>query len=216
MNTLLSLTNKVLTRLREDEVTAVASGSYSLLIAQLVKQAVEEVEDATDWIQLRETIALPATATNFAYSLTGAGTGFRILQVFEDTQDYELRVAPSFRWMNRQLLTNSPSVGPPEVYDVNGADSNGDAIINLWPIPDNTYSVNVNLVVKSHIEVDADTTPVPWLPIVLRAYMLAVDERGDDDGASLEILYNAYTDQLASAVAIDSSRYADETVWYEE
>ena len=216
MNTLLNLTNKVLVRLREDEVTAVNSSAYSLLIAQLVKQAVEEVEDATDWIQLRETVALPVTATNFAYSLTAVGTGFRILQVFEDTQDYELRKAMSFRWMNRMLLTNNPVTGPPERYDVNGADSNGDAIINLWPIPDNTYSVNVNLVVKSHLDVDADTTPVPWLPIVLRAYMLAVDERGDDDGASLEILFDAFKDNLASAVAIDASRYEDETVWYED
>ena len=216
METLLSLTNKVLNRLREDPVTATSSGVYATLISELVKQAVEEVEDATDWIQLRETISLPATATNFAYSLTGAGTGFRILQVFEDTEDYELRPAPSFRWMNRQLLTNNPSTGAPTTYDINGADSNGDAIVNLWPIPEKSYSVNVNLVVKSHLVDDADTTPVPYMPIVLRAYMLAVDERGDDDGASLEILWNAYTESLASAVAIDSSRYADETVWCEE
>ena len=216
METLLSLTNKVLVRLREDEVTSTAAGSYEKLIAQFVKQAVDEVEDATNWIQLRSTISLPATADNFAYSLSGAGTGFRILQVFEDTTDYELNKAPSFNWMNRQLLQNSPATGQPQYYDVNGQDDQGDALINLYPIPDGTYSVNVNLVVKSHLVDDTDSTPLPWLPIVLLAYMLAVDERGDDDGASLVILENKYTLALASAVAIDSSRYEDETVWFEE
>jgi hypothetical protein len=216
METLLSLTNKVLVRLREDEVTSTASSAYVTLMSQFVKQAVDEVEDATNWVQLRETIALPVTATNFAYSLTGAGTGFRILQVFEDTEDYTLNKAMSYAWMNRQLLQNNPQVGSPEYYDVNGMDSDGDAIINLWPIPNDTFSVNVNLVVKSHLNADDDTTPVPWIPIVLRAFQLALDERGDDDGASLGMLESNFKETLASAVAIDAGGYEDESVWFEE
>lgn len=216
METLLSLTNKVLVRLREDEVTTTAANPYATLIAQFVVQATEEVEDATDWVQLRDTIALPVVDTVFAYSLTGAGTGFRILQVFEDTQDYELRKAPSYRWMNKMLLQNSPATDSPTVYDVNGMDSNGDSIINLYPIPNGSYSVNVNAVIKSHLVNDSDTTPVPYLPILLRAYLLAVDERGDDDGASMQVMFDGYMTALATAVQIDSSRYEDETVWFED
>jgi hypothetical protein len=202
--------------LREDEVTSTAATAYVTLIAQFVKQAVDEVEDATDWIQLRETIALPVVDTKFEYSLTGAGTGFRILQVYEDTKDYTLRKAISYAWMNRMLLTNNPQTGDPEYYDVNGMDNQGDAIINLFPIPNATLSVNVNLVVKSHLDADTDTTPVPWIPIILRAFLLAIDERGDDAGASLQILQGTFVETLASAVAIDASRYEDESVWFEE
>lgn len=216
MDTLLGLTNKVLVRLREDEITSTAASAYATMIAQFVKQATDEVEDATDWIQLRETIALPVVPDVFAYSLTGAKTGFRILQVFEDTLDYTVRKAPSYTWMNTQLLTNNPQEGQPDYYDVNGQDDQGDAIINLFPVPNATFSVNVNLVVKSHLSEDTDTTPVPWIPIVLRAFMLAIDERGDDDGASLAILESTYLSTLASAVAIDASRYDEETVWFEE
>ena len=216
MDTLLGLTNKVLVRLREDEVTSTSASPYASMVSQFVRQAVEEVEDATNWIQLRATIALPVVAGTFVYSLTDAGTGFRILQVFEDTKDYTLHKPPSYAWMNRMLLTNNPQEGDPEYYDVNGQDSNGDALINLFPIPNASLSVNVNLVVKSHLDADTDSTPVPWLPVILRAYMLAIDERGDDDGASLAILENTFTTTLASAVAIDASRYEDETVWFEE
>jgi hypothetical protein len=216
METLLSLTNKVLVRLREDEVTSTAASPYATLIAQFVTQAVDEVEDATDWIQLRDTILLPAVVDVFSYSLTGAGTGFRILQVYEDTQDYELSKAPSFRWMNKMLLQASPAKDAPTKYDVNGMDSNGDALINLYPIPNASYSVNVNAVIKSHLVEDTDTTPVPYLPVLLRAYLLAVDERGDDDGASMQVMFDGYVQALATAVQIDASRYEDETVWYED
>ena len=49
--TYLQLVNKVLVRLREDQVTSVASNDYSLLVGEFVAQAASEVEDAWNWAQ---------------------------------------------------------------------------------------------------------------------------------------------------------------------
>jgi hypothetical protein len=213
--TLLELTNKVLIRLREPTVASASSTAYSSMIAEFVRQATREVEQAHNWVQLRQTIQVPVVGNTINYVLTGAGTDFRVLGVYEDTTDYRLSPAPSYRQMNEWLLQNNRSIGPPEYWDINGT-SGGDPIVNFYPEPDVAYSVNFNMVIVSQLDNDTDFTPTPELPIVLRAVFLAIEERGDDGGNSLPILDAQFTNALASAVAIDAALYEDESVWYEE
>ncbi len=207
------MVNKVLVRMREDKVASVSENSYSELIGEFVQQAVSEVEDIGDWIQLRTTVQIITEATKFAYVLTGAGTSFNILGVHEDTEDYDLHKAPSYNWMNHRLLDNDRDENQPSYYDVNGADENGDPIVNFYPVPDDVYNVNFNMKIKSVIQDDLDTTPVPTLPIILRAQMLAVDERGDDQGTSADTLARAFAEALGSAVTYNSTNYPDEMIW---
>lgn len=213
--TLLQLTNRVLTRLREDEVTSTTQGAYPKLIAEFVKQATHEVEMAWDWVQLRDTIQIATTATTFNYILTGAKEDYNILHVYEDQTDYELERAKSYEWMNEKLLQNTPDTGPPTHWDVNGTDGT-DPVVNVWPIPDDLYSLNFNLVIRSHLSADGDSTPAPWLPIVLRATYLAIEERGDDQGTTLPVLLEQYETALANSIQLDASQYPDETTWYED
>lgn len=220
--TYLDLVNKVLLRMRETEVTAVDATQYSKLIGEFVQQATSEVEDSWDWIQLRTTIQLPVVADLFAYVLTGAGSSFHILGVYEDQEDYRLHRAPSYQQMNEWLLQNEQTQGMPLYFDINGTDVNGDPVMNMWPIPDDSYSVNVNLKIKSPIgdkdgnPADSDETNAPWLPIVLRATYLAVEERGDDQGPSLQVLLSEFNSAVANAVMLDAGNYPNETIWVEE
>ena len=210
--TYLELVNKVMIRMREGTVSSVAESDYSQLVGEFVQQAISEVEDAHDWIRLRTTIQVPTTDGNFSYILTGAGESFNILGVHEDTEDYDLFKAKSYNWMNHQLLNNDVESGQPYWYDVNG-DSGGDPVINFYPVPDGVYNVNFNMKIKTAVTEDATNTPVPWLPIVLRAQMLAVDERGDDQGTSVEVLADSFTNALADAVVYDRTNYPDEEIW---
>lgn len=209
----INLVNRVLIRLREDVATTVADSAYTLLIGEFVQQAADEVEDARDWNALRTTIQTVTSASNFSYSLTGAGQSFNILYVHEDTEDYDLQKAPSAQWMSHQLLDNNVTDDQPIWYDVNGQDGSGDPVVNVFPVPDGIYNINWNLKVKTQFTADNVNSPVPWVPIVLRATFLALDERGDDDGSSLEILQAQYTRALADAVAYDAVLNEDETIW---
>ena len=213
--TLLELTNATLIRLREPTVSSSTSTAYSSMIAEFVKQAVREVVQAHDWIQLRETIQVPVVNNTVNYVLTGAGHDFRVLGVYEDTTDYRLHRAPSYQKMNEWLLNNDRPDGPPYYWDINGT-SAGDPVVNFYPVPDKAYSVNFNMVIVSDLQADTDFTPVPELPIILRAQFLAIEERGDDQGISLEILDAQFQNALSSAVAIDASNYPNETVWFED
>ena len=101
----LGLINKVLRRLREDTVTSPGDSDYSAQVGEYVKQAVSEVEDSWDWSVLRTTIQVTTTASDFNYSLTGSGTGYKIFDVHQDTDDYDLQNAP-YEWLNHQYLSH--------------------------------------------------------------------------------------------------------------
>jgi hypothetical protein len=133
--------------------------------------------------------------------------------VFNNTDDYEVAKAPSSAWMTHKLLDNNVSSMKPSHYAINGVDANGDAVIEFYPPPDGIYAINVNLKIKSVLSAGTDTTDVPWLPIVIRAQFLALDERGDDEGVSLQALDQQYNRALSDAVAFDAQLNEDETCW---
>jgi hypothetical protein len=213
MTTYLALVNKVLRRLRKTVVTATDDTSYSLMIAEFVQQATREVENAWNWNALRSTLQVTTAASDYNYVLTGAGNGYKILDVFNDTEDYALSKSPSYAWMNHNLLSNTVITQLPQYWDINGVDASGDPVVNFYPVPDAVYSINFNMVIKTEFSADTDATPVPELPIVLRATMHAIEERGDDGGLSLQYLQDQFTKALGDAIAFDASLNGEETNW---
>ena len=209
----LAMVNKVLRRLREDPVNSVDESAYSSLIGDFVEQAVSEVEDGWDWNSLRTTIPVSTSQGVFAYPLTGAGTGYHILCVINDTEDYEV-IEQTYTYMNHALTGNNIEDNDPRYYNVNGVDANGDPIVNLYPPPATTGQlINFNTKVKTQIVDDISETPGPWLPCVLLATMIAVEERGDDAGLSLEFLQARFKKTFADATALDAGNNEDEVVW---
>jgi len=209
----LAIVNEVMLRLREDEVASVSESSYSRLIGVFVKQALSEVEDARDWNVLRTTIQVTTGAGDWNYALTNAGTSYNILCVFNDTEDYEVQKAPSATWMTHNLLGPTTEQNQPGYYDINGVDASGDPIVNFWPIPDGVYNVNFNMKIKTVLSADTDEVYVDTLPVILKATLLAVDERGDDAGLTIDALQGQFSNALANAAAYDANLNEDETVW---
>lgn len=215
--TYLQLINAVLARLRKTAVATSTETAYSTMIGEFVKQALREVENAWNWNRLRTTVQIVTADGDYNYALTGVGPNPFILDVFNDTSDIPLKLAPTSTWMTQKLLANTQPKAAPEVYDVNGVNASDEPVVNLWPIPDGVYNVNFNVVDKTEITADANDIGNTYsLPVILRATMHAIEERGDDGGLSLQYLQDQYTKALGDAVSYDASLHENELTWYED
>jgi len=213
MSTYLELVNNVLTRLREQTVSSVQDKSYSKLIGVYINDAKREVEDAYDWNALSNTLTAETSDGLFNYVLSTSGTRFRVIDVLNDTKDFQMRYAPT-TWMDRQFLLTNNTKGVPYYFNFNGVDNNGDTQVDLYPIPDGVYTVRFNLIIPQ-VDLVADTDRVLVAPhlVCLLAYAKAIAERGEDSGILSSEAYNLYRQALADAVAIERNRYLEETVW---
>jgi len=210
--TYLQLVNNVLVRLRETEVSSVGDTPYSSLIGVFVNDAKREIEDAHDWNVLTQTIVLSTVAGTRNYTLTGSGQRFRTVDVLNDTEDVPMKQVPT-NWMNRQYYLGTTQNAAPVYYNYNGI-SGDDTQVDVWPQPDNVYSLRFELVIpQADLSADADALLVPHHLVQMLAYAKAVGERGEDGGSTFSEIYQQYRLALADAVAIERNRYDEETTW---
>lgn len=213
MATYLDIVNDVLKRLREPVVTSVGDTDYSNMIGVLVNDAKREVEDAYDWNALSDTLTATTTADIFNYVLVGSRTRFRVIDVYNDTKDWEMRYAPT-SWMNRQFVITDIQKNAPEFYNFNGVDENGDTQVDVYPIPDGVYELRFNLTIpQADLSADNDRILVPSHLVSMLAYSKAIAERGEDSGVLSSEAYQMYRLALADAVAIERNHYQEEMVW---
>lgn len=210
----LELTNDVLIRLREPEASSVSDTAYVKLIARYINDSKRQVEDAYNWNSLSETLSATTTSDIFSYVLEGTGQRFRVIDVLNDTSNYVMRNA-STRWMNDMFLIANPAKGAPMYYNFNGTDSNGDTLIDVFPIPNGAYNLRFN-VIRPQVELSAnsDTLLVPHEPVILGALARAQAERGEDGGVQSAETYALFKQSLADAISLESARYVEEECWY--
>ena len=211
--TYLEMVNNVLKRLRERTVSSVNESSYSALIGILINDAKREVEDAWDWSALRTTITATTSADTFSYVLSGSKNNIKVLEVLNDTDDFYLRYSdPS--WMTRQFLLSTPQKDSPLWYTFNGVDNDGDTVVDIYPIPDGVYTLRFNAVVRQDdLSADTDLLTIPTHPVLMMAYAKAVEERGEDGGASAASAYQTAGRAINDAISMDSIKHPEELIW---
>lgn len=217
--TYLQLVNKVLVRLRESEASSVSQNSYSAHVGELINQTKREVEDAWNWVLLRDTIQVTTEAGTFRYTLTGAGNRFRVLKdrfgnpsVFNDTADLAMSPLPS-RTMTQYYNGGNVISDSPIHYDFNGS-TGGDPNVDVWPQPNSIENLNFDLIIPQvELSDDADILTVPEWPVILGAYAKALAERGEDGGFMFAEAENNYQKALSDAVALDAGNVPFETIW---
>ena len=210
----LQLTNSVLRRLREAEVTSVNDNDYTKLIATYVNDAKRQVEDAYNWNSLSDTLSATTSSDIFSYVLTGSGQRFRLIDIINDSSNMIMQNRTT-RWMDQAFLVNDPPRGTPIYYNFNGTDVNGDTLVDLYPIPDGAYNIRFNII-KPQVELvaDADVLYVPHEPVIMGAYARAIAERGEDAGIQGNEAYALYLTSLGDAIALESGRYIEEGEWF--
>lgn len=209
----LELVNDVLVRLRENEVTSVTDNKYSKLIGKYINDAKRQVEDAYNWDVLVDTITAQTAPAVFSYALTGVGTRFKIMDVINDTSNNVVEYIDS-KTLNKWMLLGDAPSGAPSYYNFNGVDSNGDAMVDVFPKPDGIYDIRFNLFIpQTNLTSDADELLVPSEPVIFLAYAKALAERGEDGGLASSEAAALYKASLADFIAIEAGRYPEEFIW---
>lgn len=212
--TYLELVNETLIRLREAEVTAVTDNAYSKLISKYINDAKRQVEDSYNWNALSETLTVVTSATLFNYVLTGIGQRFRVLDVINQ-EDNRFLFNETTGKMNDLFLNYTPVVtGPPDRYNFNGVDGNGDTQVDLYPIPDGVYNIFFNVIKpQAPLTLNANQLKIPAEPVIFLAYSKALLERGEDSGINSTEAYQLYLQSLSDHIAAEANRYPDEITW---
>ena len=212
--TYLEMVNEVLIRLRENEVTSVSDNKYAKMIGKFINDAKRQVEDAWEWNGLTETLTAITSQDIFSYVLEGSGTRFRIIDVLNDTENVVMQYAPT-KTMNQWFLMTDPQKSAPIYYNFNGVDTDGNTLVDFYPIPDGAYDIRINLIKSQNPLVNnSDKSKVPAEPIILGAYARALAERGEDGGMSSSEAYQLFKSSLADFIAIEANHYQEELQWY--
>ena len=216
--TYLDLVNKVLLRLRESTVSTVQgsgnSNTYPRLIGEFVNEAKSQVEAAWDWSALRTTLTLTTTSGVFNYELNGSQNNFKVLDVWNDSDDIEMQYKDA-TWFNREFLTASPQTGTPLYYNFNGVSADGDTQVDIYPIPNAVYALRFNVTQRNlPLSADSDSIVIPTRPVILLATAMAIEERGEDGGQQSMNAYAAAQSALSDEIALDAARHPEDTIWY--
>lgn len=209
--TYLEIVNRVLRRLRENEVTTINETPYSKLIADLVNVVKQEVEDAWNWSSLRATISITTVPAVTNYELSGSGIRFRIFDVLNDTENYMLQYQTT-QWFDKMFKIVPVIEGKPTYYNLNGVTGNGDSQVDLYPVPDAEYEINFNVLApQEELVNDTDELLVPAQIVVEGVLGRAISERGDDGGYTEQEA--RYRSIMSDYIAMESAQRPDETIW---
>jgi hypothetical protein len=212
--TYLEAVNSVLTRLREPHVSTVKETQYSTLVGEFVNDAVHQVENAADWSALRATVRIDVSEGVFSYTLPDIKYNSEIARVLCEENNTFLRYQSEAwftdRYMNRDVVETAPTH-----FTVNGTDTDGNAIIDIYPKPDQAYILYAEVVKRTHrITADDETLIVPWFPVIQLALAFAIRERGEVGSDTVTEQLAAAKNALSDAIAIDMQRNREELIWY--
>ncbi len=211
--TYLQAVNEVLLRLRETEVSTVSATTYSKLIGTFVNDAKTQVEAAYNWNALSDTITTTTSADVSSYALTGSGVRFRVGNVLNDTDNWFLKTATR-DWMDEQFLLTTPQKGSPQYYSFRGQDANGDTKVDVFPIPNGTYTLKFNVFLpQAKLTSDGTVIKVPADVVIMNAYARALVERGEDGGLASSEAYQLARGLMADYIALEANRYLEDTNW---
>lgn len=227
----LAAVNQVLVRLRESPVTSVSQTNYSMLIGALINDAKREVEDSWQWSWLQDTISFNTIASTYQYDLSAVNTDVRgtpatdRTRIFIDpasTQPWLINTTKGFENQLRNeaaftdqaikfAIINQLALGPPGVWQL--IESPTVTTVGQWnkrallyQIPDKIYSMKL-YIVNPQLDLvnDTDVLLCPTAPVVLKAYLFALFERGEELGEQLTLTSDKVEQSLSDAIAFDQS-----------
>jgi hypothetical protein len=214
--TYLEAINKVLRRLREDEVSSPDATAYSKLIGDFVNDAKRLVEDSWNWSDLRKEGTISTVAGQRNYTLVGASRMGTTLEVTNSTEKCFVNLGTQ-RGLQEDKFVNPANQSVPTNYVYTGYNESLEGMdFQVYPVPDKVYNLNFLTVDRSdEFTTGTEVVEVPSLPVVQLAHAMAAEERGELGGTNTSALYAIAKASLSDAIAMDAGRFPNETVWYD-
>jgi len=221
MATQLQFVNKVLVRLREPQVSSIASSDYAALIATFVNDAKNDLEDIWFWSVHEEEIdtSILSDGTR-SYDLSTTNDRSFLIRYVEDTrplayditasQEAQLRDVPLKQlrhWRNSFRGTPDNLAQPLEFAVKYASDGRGFGLelkqgsttARTW----RTYWYNPQADLAVDGTDNSTVIVLPERPIYLRALFYAANERGEEMGEPGSILERLAGNSAAAAMEID-------------
>ena len=212
--TYIEYVNKVLVRLREEQVMQVVGSDDNVvnLVAELVNDARRQVASAHRWNAYRETWIVPTIAGNDKVALTDAGKYATIESIYSP-QGHEIRLR-SLSELQR-LAAQGGDDNDPYYYSPNGLDGSGDLRLQLYPTPVAVQSLTVNgFKQPTDLVNDDDVCLLPSQAVFSLAYAMSAAERGEVGGQPTAELFALAQRDVSDAIALDASLNTLDDVWY--
>lgn len=220
--TALDIVNRVLVRLREDTVMNITDTAYSTMLFGFLNDAKREVEDAFNWDSLLVTLDLDTAASQQYVTLRDDALGVytnarsRVIEVYDTTSQCFL--VKTNRDFIRQNTFTLDTPGQPFYWAMGGMDETQNARIEFFQIPNGVYSLKVTVYnPQDDFDNDEDYLKIPWMPVFLRTLAMAIQERGEDGGATASDITSQYVRALGDAMAYEQRSKYEGTVdgdWY--
>jgi hypothetical protein len=219
--TYLEIVNKVLIKLREDQVSTVDYNDYSALIGEFVNDAKKEVENAWDWSVLRTAASFSSSIGTRTYSLA-VSTNEDSRLVYDENgrcMAFDVTTATPIQLieynedrLQREFLLQYPTqtIEQPVYFSLTQLGTGFQ--VNFLETPSAVRDYTFYFIVpQEELEDDVDTLTVPWRPVRDLALMYALDERGEEIGEPGGRAERRYFETLAAAIAIDAKKDSHKT-----
>lgn len=225
VTTLRTTLNRVLTAIGETTIAAATTtiaDALPLKLLEFANEFKEEIEDATYWRALRQTISVTVTANTNNAGITGTDGRARVIRVpaqqagqlvplvFDvtvPTNPIQLIEMPLAELLYR---TTSDGTGVTTVQpDHFAVDVSGDqAQLYVYPTPSTQRTINVAMQVPQAtlLTTDLDTAiKIPTLPLLKATIWFALMDRGEEMGANGAFTEERYRTSLDDAISRDSA-----------
>jgi hypothetical protein len=225
--TFLQAINKVLQKVGEDQlsvsVTSITT-TYELLIASMVNDIKEQIEDAHNWRALRQTVSTTVAADAVSSTITEADERSRVVRINKADLGgsiplvFDITDASSpdpLIEMDLAELLYRDAIDPDQRQDPTyfALDNSSGNVLDLyvWPRPSGARTIQSTLIIPQAELDPADgadlgtNIKIPIRPLIMGAVWYALEERGEELGTQGLFNEQRFTDALNSAISRDDA-----------
>lgn len=211
--TVLQTVNEVLQKLGLDTVTVLAANKVSKELVAHINDVVSNLSDFGNWMEQLVTANVTAQSSVMDYSIDTSAVIKNIGDIYITGRRGPLN---SLDLDTMRIMTATTSYGQPSQFAVFGTDSNGNPLIRVRPIPDQSVNGSIFSIlyyVKPSLYTTSDASVlVPFPARVVILGTLAAYTLRESGGAQTD-QYTSYYNQYIDARRSNLNRFNGNTGW---